>query len=98
MAREITVAGTTVTSLGIVDMHKQGMSIIVRAASDLDSGTITIGTRPSGDSGVIEVLSTTLDGGDPATASATFTVGAGMEIFTTQAGAGSNVTYLVSQY
>ena len=94
MAQEITVAGTTATSLGIVDSLKQGMSVYVRAASSLDSGTITIGFRPSGDDGVIEALDATLVAGS----SATYTVGAGMEVFTTQSGASSSVVYLVSQY
>ena len=94
MAQEKLVAGTTATSLGIVDSLKQGMSVIVRAASNLDSGTITIGVRPSEDDGVIEVLDATLVAGG----SATYTVGAGMEIFTTQSGASSSVTYLVSEY
>lgn len=96
MAQEITVAGTTVTSLGIVDQEKQGMSVIVRAASDLDGGTITVGTRPSGGSGqgVIEALDATLVAGG----SATYTVGQMMELFVTQTGAASNCVYLVSQY
>ena len=94
MAQEITVAGTTATSLGIVDVSKQGMAVVVRAASNLDSGTITIGTRPSENDGVIETLDSTLTAGD----SATYTVGPGMEIFTTQSGASSSVVYLVSQY
>jgi hypothetical protein len=98
MAIEISVTGTTITSLGIVDASKKGMAILVRAASDLDGGTITISTRPSGNTGVREVLSTALDGADPTTASATFTVGSMMEVFATQSGASSTVVYIVSQY
>jgi len=94
MAQEINVTGTTVTSLGIVDQEKQGMSVIVRLSGDLDSGTITIGTRPSGSSGVIEILDATLVLGG----SATYTVGQMMELFVTQSGAASDVTYLTSQY
>jgi len=94
MALKVQVTGTTATSLGIVDSLKQGMSIIVPAAANLDSGTITIGTRPSEDDGVIEALDATLVAGS----SATYTVGAGMEIFATQSGASSDITYLVSQY
>ena len=94
MAQERKVTGTTATSLGIVDKDKQGMSVIVRAASNLDSGTITIGTRPSGNSGVIEPLDATLVAGG----SATYTVGEMMEIFATQSGASSDVDYLTSQY
>ena len=94
MSKEINVTGSTATSLGIVDANKAGMSVYVRAASNLDSGTITIGFRPAGSSGVIEPLDATLVAGS----SATFTVGAGMEIFTTQSGASSDVDYLVGQY
>jgi len=94
MAHEINVTGTTATSLGIVDANKTGMSIIVRLAGDLDSGTITIGTRPAGNDGVIEILDATLVLGSEAT----YTVGEGMEVFTTQSGASSDVSYLVSQY
>ena len=94
MAQEIKVTGTTATSLGIVDSSKQGVSIIVRAASNLNSGTITIGTRPSGNVGVIETLSADLTAGT----SATYTVGSGMEVFTTQSGASSDVDYLVANY
>jgi hypothetical protein len=96
MAQEINVTGTTPKSLGIVDSEKQGMSVIVRLAGDLDSGTITIGTRPSGGSGqgVIEILDATLVLGG----SATYTVGQMMELFATQSGASSDVNYLVSQY
>ena len=94
MAQEINVTGTTVTSLGIVDQEKQGMSVIVRLAGDLDSGTITIGTRPSGNTGVVEILDAALILG----ASSTYTVGQMMEVFVTQSGAASDISYLVSQY
>jgi hypothetical protein len=94
MSNQVTVAGTTATSLGIVDANKSGLSVLVRAASDLDSGTITIGYRPAGDTGVIEALDATLVAGG----SATYTIGEGMELFTTQSGAASSVVYLVSQY
>lgn len=83
-------------SLGIIDARKQGAVVIVRAASTLGGGTITIGTRSSGDTdGVIEVLDATLIAGS----SATYTIGASAELFATLSGASSpNVTYVVNQY
>ena len=88
------VTGTTATSLGIVDSNKRGIAVVVRAASNLDSGTITIGSRPSGNTGVIEALDATLVAGG----SATYTVGSGMELWVTQSGASSDVDYLVAPY
>lgn len=83
-------------SLGIVDSHKSGISVKVRAASSLGGGTITIGQRESGDNvGVIEALDATL----VADSSATFTIGSGMELFATLSSATSpSITYLIGQF
>jgi len=94
MAREITLTGTTTTSLGIVPAGHAGFSIVVRAASDLDSGTLTIGTRPSESTGVIETLSTDVGAGG----TATYTIGVNMELFGTCSGASAAVSILVAEY
>jgi len=81
-------------SLGTVD--KQGLSVIVRAASSLGGGTITIGARQANDdSGVIEALDATLAAGS----SATYTIGKGVELWATLSGATTpDIDYLVSEY
>lgn len=94
MSKEISVTGTTSVSLGTVDSGKSGLSVVVRLSGDLDSGTVTIGVRPTNSSGVKEILDATLILGG----SATYTVGEGMELFAVCSGSSADIKLLVSQY
>jgi len=81
-------------SLGVVE--RQGKSVVVRAASDLGGGTLTIGVRPANDeSGVIEALDATL----VAASTATYTVGRGAELYATLSGSTApDIDLLVADY
>jgi len=93
--REVSITDSaTQVSLGIVDRGCNGMTVYARAASDLDSGTITIGFRPPNTEGVVEALDATLAAG----AGITVTTGAGAEVFAICSGTTPVVSLLVGQY
>ena len=95
MAERKTLSGEETISLGIIDTHKQGISIIVASGADLDSGTLTIAAKIPGESNSLaETLSADLAAGG----SATYTVGSGMEVIATTSGASADVDLLVGQY
>jgi len=95
MAQRLTITGAETISLGIVDADKQGIAVVVAGDANLDSGTITIAAKtPDEADGVAEDLDATLI----AAASATYTVGSGIELLATTDGAGASVELLVAQY
>lgn len=95
MAERLTITGTTPISLGIVDSNKQGIAVQVAADAALDSGTLTISSKLRNETNAAaEALDATLTAGD----SATYTVGAGVELIATASGASAAIELIVAQY